>query len=74
MDFDAMWERREVAEVKDVLINLVALDDLLVLKRAAGRKVDLEDAALLEKFVWGRFENEIREELVQTVSAHPDFR
>lgn len=69
-----MWERREVAEVKDVLINLVALDDLLVLKRAAGRKVDLEDAALLEKFVWGRFENEIREELVQTVSAHPDFR
>lgn len=74
MDFDAMWERREVAEVKDVLINLVALDDLLVLKRAAGRKVDLEDAALLEKFVWGRFENEIREELVQTVSAHLDFQ
>lgn len=69
-----MWERREVAEVKDVLINLVALDDLLVLKRAAGRKVDLEDAALLEKFVWGRFENEIREELVQTVSAHLDFQ
>lgn len=49
MDFKAMWERREIAEVKSVPINLVNLDDLLILKRAAGRKVDLEDAALLEK-------------------------
>jgi len=49
MDFDAMWKRREIAEVQGVPINLVTLDDLIVLKRAAGRKVDLEDAELLER-------------------------
>ncbi len=49
LDFDAAWERREVAEVKGVPINLVTLNDLIVLKRAAGRKVDLEDVEYLEK-------------------------
>ncbi len=53
MDFEAMWQRREVAEVKGVPINLVTLEDLLVLKRAAGRKIDLEDVALLEKIRTG---------------------
>lgn len=53
MDFEAMWERREVAEVKGVPINLVTLDDLIVLKRAAGRSIDLEDVALLEKIRLG---------------------
>ena len=49
VDFEAAWERRAAAEVKGVPINLVTLEDLIVLKRAAGRKVDLEDLEYLEK-------------------------
>lgn len=49
LDFDAAWSKREIAYVKGVPINLVCLDDLIVLKSAAGRKIDLEDLEYLKK-------------------------
>ncbi len=54
LDFEAAWERREVAYVKDNPVNLVCLDDLIALKHAAGRKIDLEDAEYLEKIRDGK--------------------
>jgi hypothetical protein len=47
-DFPAAWERRIEVPLATTTAPLVCLDDLLVLKRAAGRARDLEDVAALE--------------------------
>jgi hypothetical protein len=50
LDFTAAWERKEVMEYGGQEFFVVCRDDLIASKRAAGRKVDLEDvAALLER-------------------------
>lgn len=54
-DFNSAWEKREVISVKDINLNIVALEDLINMKKAAGRKVDLEDVLLLEKIASGEF-------------------
>jgi hypothetical protein len=43
------WKRRTSAKFGDVSCNVVALDDLIANKRAAGRLQDLADAAALER-------------------------
>ncbi|MCK6558712.1 nucleotidyltransferase [candidate division KSB1 bacterium] len=55
LDFEAAWLRREVAYVKEVPVNLVCLDDLIALKAAAGRKIDLEGLEYLERIRAGKF-------------------
>ena len=54
LDFQAFWKNRQVFKVEGVNINFVSLDDLIQLKRAAGRQRDLEDVALLEKIRLGK--------------------
>jgi hypothetical protein len=46
-DFDAAYARSLRAEVEGVHVTVVALDDLIALKRAAGRVKDDEDVRAL---------------------------
>jgi hypothetical protein len=48
-DVDATLLRAVVASLGDLAVPILALDDLLLNKRAAGRPQDLADVALLEK-------------------------
>ena len=48
LDFDTAWSRRVVMTVQSQEFYVVALEDLLASKRAAGRPKDLEDLRLLE--------------------------
>jgi len=54
LDFEAARLRRGVTHVKEVPVNLVCLDDLIALKAAAGRKIDLEDLEYLERIRAGK--------------------
>lgn len=46
--YDTMRSRADLVEFEDVLVRVVALDDLLAMKRAAGRTQDLADVEALE--------------------------
>ena len=48
-DVDATLSRAVVASLGDLTVHVLALDDLLTNKRAAGRPQDLADVAVLEK-------------------------
>ena len=48
LQFDEAWERKETMDYKGQSFHVVSLEDLKKSKRAAGRKVDLEDVRLLE--------------------------
>ena len=52
-DFDEVWRRRVEVELEGTTTFIVALDDLMVLKRAAGRARDLEDIEALEDLAQG---------------------
>jgi hypothetical protein len=47
-DFDATFARAIRAPLEGTTVSVIALDDLLVLKRAAGRDKDREDVRALE--------------------------
>jgi predicted nucleotidyltransferase len=46
--YDAMRARADVIEFEGILVRVVSLEDLLAMKRAAGRKQDLADIEALE--------------------------
>jgi hypothetical protein len=48
-DFASAWARRESVELDGVQVHSVALEDLLAMKRAAGRPKDLGDLEALEE-------------------------
>ena len=52
-DFDQAWNRRVEVQLVGTTAMVVGLEDLLVLKRAAGRARDLEDVAVLEAIAQG---------------------
>jgi hypothetical protein len=43
VEFDACYKRRIVAELDDVEVNLISLDDLKTNKKASGRSKDITD-------------------------------
>lgn len=47
-DFDAAWIRRVDVPLESTTAPVVCLEDLLTIKRAAGRARDLDDVAVLE--------------------------
>lgn len=49
LDFQRCWKNRKVLRVDGVRVNFVSIEDLIQLKRATGRRGDLEDAELLQK-------------------------
>lgn len=48
LDFQSAWARRVTMNYHGQTFFVVAREDLIASKRAAGRKVDLEDVRLLE--------------------------
>lgn len=49
--FEEMWQRRLLVDYASAKISVVGLNDLLDLKKAAGRDKDLLDIKLLEKMI-----------------------
>ena len=49
MDFEQLWARSEVMQVGETSIRVASLDDLIRLKREAGRPQDLVDVGRLEQ-------------------------
>lgn len=47
-DFDGVWSRRCDGKFGEVPVAYASLDDLIAMKRAAGRPKDLEDLKVLE--------------------------
>ncbi len=47
LDFEAAWARRIEVPLEHTVAPVVSLEDLLALKRAAGRALDLEDIEAL---------------------------
>lgn len=52
-DFDEVWSRRVEVELEGSTTFIVALDDLVALKKASGRAQDLEDIEALEDLALG---------------------
>ena len=48
LQFAEAWQRRQEMEYQGQKFTVVSRSDLIASKRAAGRKVDLEDVRLLE--------------------------
>jgi len=46
--YDAMRRRADLIEFEDILVRIVGLEDLLAMKRAAGRAQDLADIEALQ--------------------------
>lgn len=53
LDFKAIYDRRAVFKYKGTGLSVVSVDDLIALKKEAGREQDLSDIAALRKFVKG---------------------
>lgn len=49
LEFDEAWQRRQTMSHHDREFYVVSRDDLIASKRAAGRKVDLEDVRMLQQ-------------------------
>jgi hypothetical protein len=47
--FDELWTRTEVVTLRDGSVRIASLEDLLAIKRSAGRPKDLLDVAELER-------------------------
>jgi predicted nucleotidyltransferase len=50
VEFDEAWKRRKEVRWSDVDVHVIGFDDLCAAKRAAGRRRDVDDLKLLEKF------------------------
>ena len=48
VDFEALWTRAETIELDGVPVRVAAIDDLIAMKRTAGRAQDLDDIRHLE--------------------------
>lgn len=49
IDFEKSYQRRTTIRIRDIPINLASIDDLMEMKRLAGRPRDLEDIHHLRK-------------------------
>jgi predicted nucleotidyltransferase len=52
-DFDEAWQRRIDVQLETTTASVVALEDLIALKKAAGRARDLADVEALEELARG---------------------
>jgi hypothetical protein len=48
IEFETAWKNRQTMDYQGQIFFVLSKDDLILSKRAAGRKVDLEDVRLLE--------------------------
>jgi predicted nucleotidyltransferase len=49
LDFESAWARRSVVQLDTTRASVVSLPDLIAMKRAAGRPIDLDDVSALEE-------------------------
>ena len=49
LDFESAWRRRVTMHYQGQAFYVVSREDLIASKRAAGRRVDLEDVRILER-------------------------
>ena len=49
LDFEALWSRAEIMPLAGTTVRVASLDDLIAMKRQAGRPRDLDDIAQLER-------------------------
>lgn len=49
VDFDEVWHNKVEDELGDTKVYFASLDDLIKMKKAAGRPKDLEDLRVLER-------------------------
>lgn len=49
VEFDNVWSSRVQTSIKGIPVWLPSLEDLIVMKKAAGRQKDLEDLRYLER-------------------------
>ena len=49
LDFDIAYNNREVVSAKGIEISVISIDDLIELKRMAGRQRDIMDIKALQK-------------------------
>ena len=49
VDFEECYERRKSAEIDEVEVHFLSINDLVIAKKKAGRLQDLADAEQLEK-------------------------
>ena len=50
VEFEEAWDRRLTVEIQGLSVPVIGRDDLIVNKRAAGRRQDLADVERLTKF------------------------
>jgi len=50
IEFEHAWTRRKDVRWGEVDVHVIGFDDLCLAKRAAGRRRDLDDLTLLERF------------------------
>jgi hypothetical protein len=48
IDFDGMWKRSRIVDLGSTSARIASIDDLIVMKRSAGRPQDLADVEALE--------------------------
>lgn len=54
VDFDAVWRNKVRAKFENTFVYFASLDDLIKMKRAAGRQKDLEDLKYLRNLKRGK--------------------
>ena len=57
VDFDALWNRADVIDLNGVGVRVASIDDLIAMKRDAGRPLDLDDVGHLERIRARRSKN-----------------
>ena len=57
LDFDALWSRADVIDLNGIGVRVASIDDLIAMKRDAGRPLDLDDVDHLERIRARRSKN-----------------
>jgi predicted nucleotidyltransferase len=59
VDFESVWENRTISTVGQTPANFASLDDLIKMKKAAGRAKDKEDLKILNRLKRRKSETKI---------------
>ncbi len=51
--FKEVWKNKKAGKIGKIMVNFASLDDLIKMKKAAGRKKDLSDLDILKKIKKG---------------------